>query len=681
MKGKVIQILLFAILLLIPTVIHRNPMPAIALGIEEYAHRKEVLINYATGAETLTDYQVLIKLDANNFHFNETMENGEDIRFTDEDGITPLDYWVERWNSTQQSAFIWVKVPSIARSQEKTIYFYYGKLGDTSASSGEATFPFFDDFTNGLDKWLTNPGVSIDGNMLKLQGNTSARSSLTFPIGEYAIFAKTWGEGTILLCYVDANTGYGFGMSVVTGSLFWGYMISPSGIQCIGGAAGPSGINETYILQNGRESANNRNVGIAMLSNYYAVAGVSSWSVSINDFIIQLRSINGLYLVNYIAARKYNGWGEDPSVMVGGRVDYIVVPDDYLSINEAIRHLYEGGTIFVKPGTYHENVVVSKPLSLVGAGSSTTVIDGYGAWSRPILVNANNVTVTGFTLRDSEPEETYAGIYIGSVSFCNVYDNVMTNNCEGILLYGSSYASIHDNILTGNGWNGIRICGSSHNTVASNNISGSVNGIYIQGASLDNQVLRNHVSNVNEEIGLQIITDSNCSNTFIENTIIGGHTGIYIAGGSMHVLYHNNIINCAYHVTCYSSPNIWDNGYPSGGNYWSNYEGTDLYSGPFQNETGSDGIGDTPYGIATDNIDHYPLMQPDPTNSTQPNPSLGDFNGDSKVGPGDFALLAVAYGSTPQSPKWNPNCDVNGDGKIGPYDFAILSAHYGQYYP
>jgi hypothetical protein len=54
---------------------------------------------------------------------------------------------------------------------------------------------------------------------------------------------------------------------------------------------------------------------------------------------------------------------------------------------------------------------------------------------------------------------------------------------------------------------------------------------------------------------------------------------------------------------------MWDDGYPSGGNYWSDYSGTDSYRGSHQNETGSDGIGDTPYAIDENNQDKYPFTK------------------------------------------------------------------------
>jgi hypothetical protein len=60
-------------------------------------------------------------------------------------------------------------------------------------------------------------------------------------------------------------------------------------------------------------------------------------------------------------------------------------------------------------------------------------------------------------------------------------------------------------------------------------------------------------------------------------------------------------------VSTFNSTNFWDDAYPSGGNWWSNYNGTDVYSGSHQNITGSDGIGDTPYIIDSSNQDRYPL--------------------------------------------------------------------------
>src|SRR2546428_103879 len=69
-----------------------------------------------------------------------------------------------------------------------------------------------------------------------------------------------------------------------------------------------------------------------------------------------------------------------------------------------------------------------------------------------------------------------------------------------------------------------------------------------------------------------------------------------------------------------SSPNAntWDDGYPHGGNFWSNYRGADQCSGPGQDVcNGPDGIGDTPYAIQVRGGDRYPLMRP-PHDDTVP---------------------------------------------------------------
>jgi len=54
-------------------------------------------------------------------------------------------------------------------------------------------------------------------------------------------------------------------------------------------------------------------------------------------------------------------------------------------------------------------------------------------------------------------------------------------------------------------------------------------------------------------------------------------------------------------VNNYYSTNVWDNGYSSGGNYWSDYTGQD---------SDGDGVGDTPYVIDAENKDNYPFINP-----------------------------------------------------------------------
>jgi len=82
--------------------------------------------------------------------------------------------------------------------------------------------------------------------------------------------------------------------------------------------------------------------------------------------------------------------------------------------------------------------------------------------------------------------------------------------------------------------------------------------------------------------------------------------GIYLSYSSdilgfHNSVYHNNFVNNTNQVYSKVSVNIWDDGYPSGGNYWSDYAGVD---------TDGDGIGDTPYDIDANNQDRYPLIEP-----------------------------------------------------------------------
>jgi len=122
-----------------------------------WSYRKGHVINSATGAGT--NYQVRIVV-----HKSSGTDNGEDVyvgtnvrddfgdvRFTDDNGITPLDYWMETYTSGVEATF-WVEIKDNLSSQDQTIYVYYGKSGATTTSNGTATFEFFDDFDD-LNKW------------------------------------------------------------------------------------------------------------------------------------------------------------------------------------------------------------------------------------------------------------------------------------------------------------------------------------------------------------------------------------------------------------------------------------------------------------------------------------------------------------------------------------------------
>jgi len=109
---------------------------------------KRAPITITNTGSALSDYQVKIII-----HYDADMKSDfSDIRFTTDDGTTEIPYWIES-KTDRQEAVVWVKVPSIAASGNTTIYIYYGNPSATTASNGENTFVFFDDFEPESDKW------------------------------------------------------------------------------------------------------------------------------------------------------------------------------------------------------------------------------------------------------------------------------------------------------------------------------------------------------------------------------------------------------------------------------------------------------------------------------------------------------------------------------------------------
>jgi len=365
----------------------------------------------------------------------------------------------------------------------------------------------------------------------------------------------------------------------------------------------------------------------------------------------------------------------------------ITVPGDYPTIQSAINAANSSDTILVAAGTYLENVIVNKTVTLIGENSNTTIIDGSGNGT-VVLVTANNVSLSRFTVKNSSGAWPYSGIYIGARN-ANISDNIITNNWYGIWLWGNSSSSFLSNNNVTNNQYGVKLDHISNNVLLGNRIASNQYNLVVWGSTLshfihnidnsnrvDNKPVYYWVNQHNAEIpsdagyvslvnsteitvkdlnltsngvGIQLAYTQNSSianinltnsvygfdvfyssnNVLSNNTVKNNRYGIALSNSSDNFLLGNNVTNNQYGIrllyssnnTIYrntfvntnqssvaASENIWDNGYPSGGNYWSDYTGVDLKNGPNQDQPGSDGIGDTPYIMDIDNIDRYPLM-------------------------------------------------------------------------
>jgi parallel beta-helix repeat protein len=270
----------------------------------------------------------------------------------------------------------------------------------------------------------------------------------------------------------------------------------------------------------------------------------------------------------------------------------ITVPDDYPTIQEAVNAASESDTIFVKNGTYHENVVVNKTVSLIGEGKDNTILNG--TTSEPIMiVEANHVKIRGFTFDGW----AFRDIFINATTGVTVAENKIVFNGEGIDVENSVNTTVEDNIINGFGLDniGIMLAYSTACSIVDNIITNAVYyGIRLWFAS-SNLIHQNLIRD--NDYGI-FFHEANL-NTISENTIseIGG-PGIYFESSSSNEILHNNFVNTYDQAMIYdNSVNTWDNGFE--GNYWSDYNGTD---------SDQDGIGDTAYVIDANNTDHHPLM-------------------------------------------------------------------------
>jgi len=303
-------------------------------------------------------------------------------------------------------------------------------------------------------------------------------------------------------------------------------------------------------------------------------------------------------------------------VVKKARAETIIVPDDYATIKEALDRAANGYTIFVREGTYIGDVNITKPISLKGQNPESTIINGC------IFIRTSNVTINSLKLMGFgrwEQLKTFTNGYgISTISgkshttgslqetWRTTISNCVFENwiVPIALMSGDGEHVVNNTIL--NSDKGIEV-NTFNNLVAYNTISCGGSGITIGDQYVSGNLIQgNYISRA--ETGI-FINCFNYDNDIVGNTIMGCQEGIHLGAApeqdypsSDNLFFHNNLLDNSKQVFATGdSSNMWDNGYPSGGNYWSDYQGLD---------SNGDGIGDSAYTIDEMNEDRYPLMEP-----------------------------------------------------------------------
>lgn len=205
-------------------------------------------------------------------------------------------------------------------------------------------------------------------------------------------------------------------------------------------------------------------------------------------------------------------------------------PGNYTMIQQAVNAAEDGDTIYVYDDSspYHEHLIISDAILLQGENQTTTVIDG-NKTRDVITVNANNMTIQGFTVKNSGDDwPRCAGIKLHA-------DNALVSNITfqytqaGVILTASSDSLINE-------------CTFRYNEV----------GVYLENSSSSNHITNN--SMLSYSFDYQVAVVSSPYNTVEGNTITNpDNFGIYVYDSPGTHLRDNTVTNCEEGIVFVSS--------------------------------------------------------------------------------------------------------------------------------
>jgi parallel beta-helix repeat protein len=278
----------------------------------------------------------------------------------------------------------------------------------------------------------------------------------------------------------------------------------------------------------------------------------------------------------------------------------LTVPGQYPTIQGAINAASPGDTVLVSSGTYHENLVITKSVNLVGASPSNAIIDASGSGFGINITAATAVYVSGFTIRNTDVYNSGIliadssnvtvsgnivhasvqtnGTYIVNSNSLTVKGNTFTGNLYGISVLRGFGNLLQGNNVTGNGTGDIYIAQSSGNRIVNNTIRKSLSGLMLRDEALGNVVARNLIANNTSE-GIFLWNSVSAGNLFLENRIEFNRNaardtaGVNIQNSTLNRFYHNIFQNNSIPIF-----GVLNQGLTS--NWWDNTTGLPLKTDP-----------------------------------------------------------------------------------------------------
>jgi nitrous oxidase accessory protein NosD len=208
------------------------------------------------------------------------------------------------------------------------------------------------------------------------------------------------------------------------------------------------------------------------------------------------------------------------------------------SITAAVAAAKPGSTIIVAAGTYEEDVVIDRPLSLVGAGYGKTIIDAAGLPNAIYIDGLDNpglrgVSVSGFTLENAN----FEGLLVTNSTLITISKNIVQDNNNSLSVDTGTCPGIPD-FEPGEQMDcgeGIHIMGVSYSTFSNNISTGNSGGFLISddtGATHDNLITGNYIHDNGYACGIVLAShqpaiDSTAPHHGIVHNIISNNQSIH----------------------------------------------------------------------------------------------------------------------------------------------------------